>query len=221
MALKRKGPLSVLWSRPVLIFVPVFALLAFAFNQAEREADRFQSCVAAGVTPQRAYLCMDSASAREAMMLDAYGYPYWLMPGAPQRQVEESVGALCRVFTRGRDDVQRNDCTCAVESLHAALPDAEFAVLALALETHPEGEVVVSVPADLLTRLDDLIADPEANVPADVDGAPVSLPAGFTFTTSAADRWRRMVGDIAALDEASPDRLAAAFDSALDACRPN
>lgn len=221
MALKRKGPLSVLWSRPVLIFVPVLALMAYAFQQAERESGRYQACVAAGVTPQRAHLCMDSTAAREAMMLDAYGYPYWLMPGAPRRQVDEAVGALCRVFARGREGVRRNDCACALESLHATLPQAEFAILAQALEAEPEGDVVVSVPADLSTRLEALIADPEANVPPDVDGAPVSLPAGFAFTSGVADQWRRLVGDIVALDEAAPARLAATFDDALAACLAN
>lgn len=218
MALKRKGPLSVLWSRPVLIFVPVFALLGYAFQQAERESTRFQTCVAAGVTPQRAYLCMDSTAAREAMMLDAYGYPFWLMPDAPRRQVEEAAGALCRVFARGRDGVQRNDCTCALDSLHATLPQAEFAVLAQALETQPEGEVVVSVPTDLATRLEALITDPESNVPAEIEGATVSLPAGFAFTSVAADRWRQLTGEIVALDDQTPARLKTAFDSALDTC---
>ena len=219
MALKRKGPLSVLWSRPVLIFVPVLALMGYAFQQAESESVRFQTCVAAGVTPQRAHLCMDSTGAREAMMLDAYGYPYWLMPDAPRRQVEEATGALCRVFARGREDMQRNDCACALDSLHASLPQAEFAVLAQALEAQPEGDVVVSVPADLSTRLEALIADPEGNVPAEIDGTAVSLPAGFAFTSASADQWRQLTGDMVALDDQTPERLKAAFDGALDTCR--
>ncbi len=221
MALKRKGPLSVLWSRPVLIFVPVLALMGFAFQQADRESVRFQECVAAGVTSQRAHLCMDSAAAQEALMLDAYGYPYWLMPGAPERQVDEAVGALCRVFSRGRDGVGRTDCACALEEMRAGLPEAEFAVLAQSLETHPEGDVVVSIRADLSTRLEALLADPEATAPADIDGTPVSLPAGFEFATVVADQWRRLVGDIVALDAQAPDRISAGFTGALDACVAN
>lgn len=218
MALKRKGPLSVLWSRPVLIFVPVLALLLIAFQQADRESARFQDCVAAGVTPQRAYLCMDSTAAREAMMLDAYGYPYWLMPGAPRRQVEESVGAVCRVFARNREEIRRDHCACALETLHADLPSAEFAALAQALEAQPEGDVVVSVPSDLLEQLEALVADPHGNAPDDVDGAPVSLPAGFAFASGVAGQWRRMVGEMVALDDQAPGRLISAFDGALATC---
>ena len=218
MALQRKGPFSVLLSRPVLIFVPVLALLAFAFQQATRETERFQDCVTAGVTPQRAYLCMDSVAASEAMLLDAYGYPYWLMPDAPNRQVEEAVGAICRVYSRAREGIRRNDCTCALDRLHVELPEAEFAILAQAIDTQVEGEVVVAIPADLLSRLEALIADPTANAPDDVDGTPVSLPAGFAFTTSVADQWRRLVGEVMALDDEAPARLVGSLEQALDGC---